>query len=222
LLGRGAVGELPGVGRGLRGRSAEAGRSHRGEEAGGSAAMRGLAIVAVALSIASTAEAPSSTPLARPRLLIAERDPFSGLPILRASYAAGVRPPDDLAGWALSYVLTGDDTFAHRALDAMRQSSLPKGNPSRIWKTWIQWSLAFDWLYGHPAFDAALKDRIAGELIEGAARDLALPSLKDPAQASYHNHTLRELVLPAFALAAIEGHPSVEERARPLREQARR
>src|SRR5207247_2523537 len=106
-----------GRGPGLHQRRRRAPLSGRGETAPrGSAAMRGLAIVAVALSIASTAEAPSSTPLARPRLLIAERDPFSGLPILRASYAAGVRPPDDLAGWALSYVLTGDDTFAHRAL----------------------------------------------------------------------------------------------------------
>lgn len=183
--------------------------------------MRGLAILAVALGLASVAGPPSNAPPVRPRLLIAERDPFSGLPILRARYAAGVRPSDDLAGWALSYVLTGDDAFARRALDAMRASSLPGGNPSRTWKTWVQWSLAFDWLYGHPAFDAALKDRIAGELLEGAARDLALPSLKDPAQASYHNHTLRELVLPAFALAAVEGHSSVEEQARPLREQAR-
>ena len=184
--------------------------------------MSGLAVLAVALAIASAPESPPSVPFVRPRLLIADRDPFSGLPILRARYAAGARPSDDLAGWALSYVLTGDDAFARRALEAMRQSSPPKGNPSRIWKTWIEWSLAFDWLYGHPAFDAALKDRVAGELIEGAARDLALPSLKDPAQASYHNHTLRELVLPAFALAATLGHPSVEERARPLREQARR
>ena len=188
--------------------------------------MRGLAAVAATLALCAAGapgrSSPASEPLERPRLLIAARDPFSGLPILRARYAAGVRPSDDLAGWALGYVLTGDDAFARRAIDAMRGSSLPKGNPSRIWRTWIQWSLAFDWLYGHPAFDAALKDRIAAELIEGAARDLALQSLQDPAQASYHNHTLRELVLPAFALAAIEGHPSVEERARPLREQARR
>ena len=184
--------------------------------------MRGTALLAIALGLASTAETPTSPRLARPRLLIAAQDPFSGLPILRARYAAGIRPPDDLAGWALSYVLTGDDAFARRALDALRAGSLPKGNPSRIWRTWVQWSLAFDWLYGHPAFDAALKDRIAGELVEGAARDLALPSLKDPAQASYHNHTLRELVLPAFALAAVEGHPSVEERARPLRAQVLR
>ncbi len=174
------------------------------------------------LSAQASVGPPSRITIARPRLLIAEHDAFSGLPILRARLATGLRPSDDLAGWALSYVLTGDEAAGRRALDAMRAGSLPKGNPSRIWKTWIQWSLAFDWLYGHPGFDTALKDRIAGELVDGAARNLALQSLADPSQASYHNHTLRELVLPVFALAAVEGHASVEERARLLREQARR
>src|SRR5262249_56581107 len=49
-----------------------------------------------------------------------------------------------------------------------------------------------------------------------------LPSLKDPEQASYHNHTARELALAVFALAAIEGHASVEAEAAPLRDRARR
>jgi hypothetical protein len=49
---------------------------------------------------------------------------------------------------------------------------------------------------------------------------LAQPSLRDPGQASYHNHTARELALAVFSLAAIEGHPSVEARAAPLRAQA--
>ena len=75
--------------------------------------------------------------------------------------------------------------------------------------------MAFDWVYASAAFDTALKDRIAGELVARAAQILALPSLRDPGQASYHNHTLRELALATFALAAVEGHPSVEERARP-------
>ena len=51
---------------------------------------------------------------------------------------------------------------------------------------------------------------------------LALQSLADPGQASYHNHTVRELALAVFALAAVEGHPSVEARAAPLRAQAAR
>ena len=49
---------------------------------------------------------------------------------------------------------------------------------------------------------------------------LALPSLADPAQASYHNHTARELALAVFSLVAVEGHPSVETRAAPLRAHA--
>ena len=82
--------------------------------------------------------------------------------------------------------------------------------------------LAFDWLYAYAGFDAALKDAVAADLVAGAAKMLALQSLADPAQASYHNHTARELALAVFALTAVEGHPSVEDRAAPLREQARR
>ena len=37
----------------------------------------------------------------------------------------------------------------------------------------------------------------------------------------YHNYTVRYLTLALFALTAIEGHPSVETRAAPLRKQAR-
>ena len=51
---------------------------------------------------------------------------------------------------------------------------------------------------------------------------LALPSLADPSQASYHNHTARELALAAFALWAVEGEPSVESRAAPMRAQVDR
>ena len=36
------------------------------------------------------------------------------------------------------------------------------------------------------------------------------PRSQDPDQASYHNHTVRELALAVFSLAAVEGHPSVE------------
>ena len=49
---------------------------------------------------------------------------------------------------------------------------------------------------------------------------LALQSLKDPRQASYHNHTARELALAFFSLVAVEGHASVEAAAAPLRAQA--
>jgi hypothetical protein len=158
----------------------------------------------------------------RPRLLVAERDPFSGLPALRARYAAGARPSDDLPGWALSYLLSGDESFARRAVEQMRGVRLPTKGGSSLYLEYLKWSLAFDWLQGFSGFDAALKDRIAGELVDGAQRNLARQSLADPGQASYHNHTVRELALAVFALAAVEGHPSVEARAAPMRAQASR
>jgi hypothetical protein len=166
---------------------------------------------------ASAADAP-----VRPRLLIAERDPFSGIPALKARYAAGARPSEDGAGWALSYVLTGDESFARRALAEMQGRIRPTGKGSSLYMDYMRRALQFDWLYGCPCFDPALKDRVAAELVDGAARMLALQSLADPAQASYHNHTARELALAVFSLTAVEGHPSVEARAAPLRVQAQR
>jgi hypothetical protein len=185
-----------------------------------------VACVAVACALglpgSDAAQAPGSPEVSRPRLLIAERDAFSSLALLRARYAAGARPSDDLPGWALAYVVGGDEATGRRAVETMRQGRLPARGGSSLYLDYLSWSLAFDWLYSHPAFDAALKDRIAGELVDGAAQWLARPSLADPAQASYHNHSVRELALATFALAAVEGHASVEARAAPLRLQARR
>ncbi len=155
-----------------------------------------------------------------PRLLLAERDPFSGLPALRARWAAGERPPTDLPGLALSYLLSGDESFARRALDELRADKPTGSRGSNRYVRYLNRSLAFDWLYGHAGFDAALKDAVAADLVAGAEQMLALPSLKDPAQASYHNHTARELAQAVFSLAAVEGHPSVEARAAPLRAHA--
>jgi hypothetical protein len=45
-------------------------------------------------------------------------------------------------------------------------------------------SLAFDWLYDHPSFDAALKDRLANGLLDSASKLLAAPDLAIPEQAS--------------------------------------
>ncbi len=181
--------------------------------------MRTILAAALGALLASVA---SAAPPDRPRLLIAERDPFSGLPALRARYAAGARPSDDGPGWALTYVLTGDESYARRALAGMQGQILPTGKSSSRYLDYMRRSLEFDWLYGCACFDAALKDRVAAELVDGAARMMALQSLADPAQASYHNHTTRELALAVFALSAVEGHPSVEARAAALREQARR
>jgi hypothetical protein len=155
-------------------------------------------------------------------MLVAEGDAFSGLPALRARYAAGERPSDDLPGWALSWVLTGDEAFARKALEDLRADAPDRQKGSNRYMRTVRRSLAFDWLYGYAGFDAAFKDRVAGDLVDGAAKMMALQSLADPAQASYHNHTARELALAVFALTAVEGHPSVEAQAAPLREKARR
>jgi hypothetical protein len=160
--------------------------------------------------------------LAHPRVLLADRDSFSGLPALRARWAAGLRPSDDLPGHALSWLLSGDEAFARKALDELRADAPSREKGSNLYMRTVRRSLAFDWLYGYGGFDAAFKDALAKELLAGARKMLDLPSLKDPEQASYHNHTARELALAVFALAAIEGHPSVEAEAAPLRDRARR
>ena len=158
----------------------------------------------------------------RPRLLIGKDDPFTGLTILRARYAAGMRPSDDMAGWALTYLITDDDSFAQRAINEMRRTHPPEKVGSRTYMDYIRWSLAFDWLYEYKDFDGALKDRIAGELLNAAERMFQDNSLADPSLVSYHNYVARFLTLATFALTAIEGHPSTEARAAPLRERARR
>src|ERR1044071_3201350 len=69
-----------------------------------------------------------------PRLLIAETDPFTGLSLLKARYAAGRRPSEDIEGWALSWLLTGNKTFAERAVAAVRnQNTNARAKGSRAW-----------------------------------------------------------------------------------------
>jgi len=55
-----------------------------------------------------------------PSMLLGSTDPFCGLDILRARYAAGHRPSDDLAGNALGWLIRGDDGFAQKSLAQMR------------------------------------------------------------------------------------------------------
>lgn len=174
----------------------------------------------VATSVAAPMWIRAQSPGRRPRLLIAEEDPFTGLALLRARYAAGLRPSDDMLGSALSWQLTGKDSFAHRALTEMRDTRLPTGGrASRNWLDYTRRSLAFDWLFGHPDFDRALQDRIAHELVEGAAKVLARPELADPRQVSYQNYPVRYLTLAAFPLAAVEGYADFDRLCRPLRAQ---
>ncbi len=174
----------------------------------------------LASSIAAPALARGQAPGQRPRLLIAEEDPFTGLALLRARYAAGLRPSDDMLGWALSWQLTGKNSFAHRALTEMRNTHLPVGGrASRNWVDYTRWSLAFDWLFGHPDFDRTLQDRIAHELADGAEKILATPDLRDPGQVSYQNYPVRYLSLAAFPLAALHGYADFDKRCQPLRAQ---
>jgi Heparinase II/III-like protein len=177
-------------------------------------------IQALAVSALATAwPAPAQAPLRRPRLLTAETDPFTGLPLLKSRYAAGGRPSEDMEGWALSWLITGKDEFAERALAEMRSKHLASaGKPSRSWVDYARWSLAFDWLYNYRGFDKPLKDRVAGDLSAGVTAMLATPDFADPGQMSYHNYALRYLALAAFPAAAVEGYPSCDERCRQWRD----
>jgi heparin/heparan-sulfate lyase len=154
-------------------------------------------------------------------MLIGERDPLTGYAVLRTRYASGARPSDDIAGWALTYLLNGDESFAKRAVHEMQATHPPGQVGSRTYPEYVKWSLAFDWLYNYPGFDDQLKDRIAAELLKAAEQMMADQSLKEVQLAMYHNYPVRYLTLAVFALTAIEGHPSVESRAAPIRKHAR-
>jgi hypothetical protein len=118
-----------------------------------------------------------------------------------------------MEGWALSWHLTGKDSFADQALAAMQKGHIAKGGkPSHSWLEYARWSLAFDWLLGYPGFDRVLQERIAHELTDGAAAMLASPDFTDPGQLSYHNYDVRYLSLPSFAAAALESYSACDER----------
>src|SRR5205809_4799393 len=149
----------------------------------------------------------------RPRLLIAKTDPFTGLDILKSRYAAGRRPSEDIAGWALSWQITKQKDFAEHALAEMKTKHITaSGKPSRVWIDYARWALAFDWLLEYPGFDRALQDRIAHELMDGAASMLSNAEFQDPGQLSYHNYAVRYLALAAFTSAAVDGHASCDDR----------
>ena len=154
-------------------------------------------------------------------MLLGAHDPYCGLDILRMRYAAGRRPSDDLAGNALSWLVTGQDGFAQKALAEMRASAPPKSG-SHAWLTYADWSLAYDWLYNHPAFDEALKARVAQQLLDGAIATAATPDLQHPDQASYHNYTTRFLGLTTFAICAVAKHRPQDARVEDLRDKTHR
>src|SRR5579872_2520285 len=116
--------------------------------------------VAASILLAVT-KGTAQVPTPRPHLLISNTDPFTGLALLRTRYANGMRPSDDMEGWALSWQLTGQESFAEKAVTAMRAGHVTKGmKPSRSWVDYARWSLAFDWLSGYPGFEPALQNRI--------------------------------------------------------------
>ena len=181
-----------------------------------------LAMAAVlSLFMPGDTRAQSISAITRPRMLIGEHDPLTGFAALRARYAAGARPPEAIDGWALTYLLTNEESYAKKAVAEMERTHPPDQVGSRTYPEYVKWSLAFDWLYNYPGFDSRLKDRIAGELLKAAEQMMADQSLKEVQLAMYHNYPVRYLTLAIFALTAIEGHPSVESRAAPIRAHAR-
>ena len=172
-----------------------------------------------ASALSATYPTSAQTPTRRPRMLIANTDAFTGIPILKSRYAAGKRPSQDMEGWALSWRLTGQDDFAERAVAEMRSKHLATGGkPSRSWVDYARWGLALDWLFDYRGFDSVLKGRVAQELREGAAAMLSTPDFADPGELSYHNYSVRYLALAAFASAAVEGDSECGERCRSWRE----
>jgi len=175
------------------------------------------ALTASAITYAWPARA--QTAARRPRMLLADSDPFTGIALLKSRYADGRHPSEDMEGWALTWLLTGNQEFAERALAEMRAKHIsPGGKPSRSWLDYARWSLAFDWLFNYRGFDRALKDRVAEELSAGAASMLGSPDFVDPGQFSYHNYSLRYLALASFASTAVEGYPDCSQRCQTWRE----
>ncbi len=154
-----------------------------------------------------------------PSMLLGARDAFSGVDVLRMRYSAGRKPSDDIAGDALSWLLSGRKEFAEKCIARMRASVLPAPG-SRSWPIYANHALAFDWLYEFQAFDEGLKDQVAKQLLDGAITMASTPDLKHPDQASYHNYTTRFLGLTAFALCAVAKHRPQDASTKVLMEKA--
>jgi heparin/heparan-sulfate lyase len=183
-----------------------------------------LALAGLLLTVAAAPQArqPPSPAPAHPRMLVSASDPFTGLDVLRARYASGRRPSNDACGEALTWLLTGDEAFAERAVQRLRDEPAPARPGSRTYPAYVCRALAFDWLYEYSGFDAALKDRVAGELAQAAERMLQDASLREPDAVSYQNYPVRFLALADFASAAVANHPSVAARMAPVRDRIRR
>src|ERR1041385_6975478 len=78
-----------------------------------------LSVIVQAPSVWAQPSSKSPLRIVRPRMLIGEHDPLTGFTVLRARYAAGARPSDDIAGWALSYLVTGEESFVRQAVEEL-------------------------------------------------------------------------------------------------------
>ncbi len=187
--------------------------------------MRLWTLVAVAgllaVPVSPLARQPAASSDVHPRMLVSAGDPFTGLDVLRARYAAGRRPPDDVCGDALTWLVTHEEGAAQRAVQRLRDEPAPARPGSRTYPAYVCRALAFDWLYTHPGFDAALKDRVASELAGAAERMLQDVSLREPDAVSYQNYPVRFLALADFTSAAVANHPSVAARMAPVRTRVR-
>ena len=177
-------------------------------------------LLSLGASIACTLiKSSGQTASGRPRLLVTSTDPFTGIALLKTRYDKGMRPSDDMEGWALSWLLTKDEQFAERAIAAMRSGHVSKGGkPSRSWVDYARWSIVFDWLREFRGFDNELRTRIASELMDGAAAMIATPDFQDARSYSYHNYSLRYLALPAFVSVALDGYSGCSSRCTAWRE----
>src|SRR5665213_3326628 len=156
-------------------------------------------------------------PTVGPAMLLAPTDPFSGLDLLRARYAAGRRPSNDISGLALSWLLTGDNSFADKALHEIAVKGMPAKPGSGNWLQYANSALAFDWLYEYRAFDPSLKDRVAAQFTDVAAVMVARPELDPPAQTSFQNYPTRFLGLAVFAICAASKHRPQDARLAELK-----
>ena len=97
-------------------------------------------VVFIALSLVSAklVRAQSASAI-RPRMLIGEHDPLTGFAVLRARYAAGARPPEAIDGWALTYLLTNDESYAKKAVAEMERTHPPEQVGSRTYPEYVKW-----------------------------------------------------------------------------------
>ena len=159
------------------------------------------------------AYAQSNSNIARPRMLIRERDPLTGFNVLRARLAAGARPSDGIDGWALSYLLTRDESFAQKAVEEMRRTHPPELVGSRTYPEYVKWSLAFDWLYNYPGFDAATRGSRRAGTFESCREDDGGSVAQRSATGDVSQLSGSLSHARGICSTAIEGHPSVEARS---------